>query len=57
MDGTLIIYIKKFKAENIYFKDFSDMLIKDLISLPSNVTNYNIFIKNKNKKRKKLENV
>lgn len=58
MDRTLImyIYIKKFKAENIHFKNFRDMFIKDLISLPSNVTNYNISIANK-KRKKKSENV
>lgn len=32
------------------------MIIKDLISLPSNITNYEISIANKNKKgRKKLQ--
>lgn len=54
--NTYYIYKKKFNdenKENKNFKDFRDMIIKDLISLPPNITSYEISTANKNKKRKK----
>lgn len=54
-----LLYIqKKFNDENTNFKVFRDMIIKDLISLPPNITSYEICTANKNKKgRKKPTNV
>lgn len=48
--NTYFVYKKKFNTENIKFKDFRDILIKHFISLSTNVTNYEIYIANKNKK-------
>lgn len=49
-----LLYIKKkINDENTNFKDFRDMIIKDLISLPPNITSYQICTANKNKKRRK----
>lgn len=49
-----LLYIKKkINDENTNFKDFRDMIIKDLISLPPNITSHQICTANKNKKRRK----
>lgn len=49
--NTYNIYIYKMNIKNIKFKDFRDMLIRDLIYLPSNVKNHEIYKTNKNKKK------
>lgn len=50
--NTFYIYKKFFQLENLCFKNFRDMLIKELLSVPSNITGDELLLANKNKKGK-----